>query len=114
MINPPEIDWDARLRAAVAETLRKREAKAAERREFKARRDAGLVQRYALKAARIRHKEAAVPDPPPCCAEGLCPQHRQSQRVLRSQGPRSRSASASRVIGDSGKARPVRETEERR
>lgn len=48
------IDWDERLRAAVEATLRKRAAKRAERAEFKRRRDYGLVQRYALKTARIR------------------------------------------------------------
>jgi hypothetical protein len=46
------IDWDARLQAAVEETLRKRAQRKAERLEFKRRRDYGLKARYAAKEAR--------------------------------------------------------------
>lgn len=54
---------------------------------------------------------------PLCCIEAEdppCDQHRQQARVVRHQGPRNRSAGGSRVIGESGKARPVRDTEEQR
>jgi hypothetical protein len=57
-----------------------------------------------------------VPYPPPCCAEvdePPCAQHQQAQRVMRFEGPRSRSGSASRVVGESGKAKPAREEEQR-
>jgi hypothetical protein len=53
---------------------------------------------------------------PPCC-EGLeepCPQHVQAARVVGRQGPRNRSGGGQRVIGESGKARPVRDTQEDR
>jgi hypothetical protein len=46
------IDWDARLRAAVAETVAKRQARQAERRKLDARRQVGLQQRHAAKLAR--------------------------------------------------------------
>lgn len=47
------IDWEARLRASVEETLRKREAKRAERQMFAVRRMHGLAARHAAKLARI-------------------------------------------------------------
>lgn len=46
------IDWDARLRAAVEETLRKREARRNERETFARRRNHGLKARHAAKLAR--------------------------------------------------------------
>lgn len=52
MTDLPEIDWQARLRAAVEETLRKQAAKRDERRAMKTRRDAGLERRHAAKLAR--------------------------------------------------------------
>jgi hypothetical protein len=101
-------EWEQRLRAAVEQTLRKRAPRATERREFKARRDAGLVQRYAEKSARIRRQEDTVPDLPECCAsveEPPCQQHAQAARVSGRQGPRNRSARPSAVIGDSGQTK---------
>lgn len=101
-----DIDWDARLRDAVAATLAARAARKAERQEFKRRRNFGLVQRYAAKTARL---EATMPDVPPCC-EGLdepCPQHRQAQRELRFQGPKRAPRGPSAVVGQSGRARPA-------
>lgn len=47
------IDWEARLRAAVEETLRKRAQRRAERLEFQTRRAYGLQQRHAAKLQRI-------------------------------------------------------------
>jgi hypothetical protein len=52
------IDWDARIRAAVAETLRKRARRRAERQELDTRRQAGLIRRHAAKLARNRQAEA--------------------------------------------------------
>jgi len=54
-------EWQERLQAAVAETLRKRAARRTERAELDARRKAGLVQRYVLKAARLRRSEGERP-----------------------------------------------------
>jgi hypothetical protein len=54
------IDWEARLRAAVAETLCKRAAQRDEREQKTRRRDAGLTQRQAAKLARL--DAAAVVD----------------------------------------------------
>jgi hypothetical protein len=48
----PEIDWEARLRAAVEETLRKRARRNAERAEFKRRRNHGLKARHQQKLNR--------------------------------------------------------------
>lgn len=52
MSEMPEIDWQARLRAAVEETLRKAAARRVERAELKARRKVGLERRHARKLAR--------------------------------------------------------------
>lgn len=46
------IDWDARIRDAVAETLRKRDARRTERQELAERRTAGLAARHARKLGR--------------------------------------------------------------
>ncbi|MET8150240.1 hypothetical protein ACIBSW_13115 [Actinoplanes sp. NPDC049668] len=54
---PEPIDWEARLRAAVEETLRKRAQRRDERAEFKRRRDYGLQQRHAAKLARQQNRE---------------------------------------------------------
>lgn len=48
-------EWEKRLRAAVAETLRKRQQRRAERAEFKRRRDHGLAARHSAKLARTRN-----------------------------------------------------------
>lgn len=107
-----DIDWDARLRAAVEKTLADRAARKAERQEFQRRRDFGLEARYRNKTA--RNQEAAMPYPPPCCAEveePPCAQHRQAQREVRFQGPKLRSGGGHLVVGESGKARPVRDEE---
>ena len=95
------VDWRARLEAAVAETLRVRAARAAVRRELDARRQVGLARRQAEKLGLAS---------PECCAglEEPCPQHVQAARVVRHQGPRSRSGGATAVIGESGRAKPVR------
>lgn len=53
MIEIQPTDWQQRLRAAVAATLRQRAACAAERRELAARRRAGLDRRHATKLARL-------------------------------------------------------------
>jgi hypothetical protein len=53
-------DWEARLQAAVAETLRKRARRREERRQFGARRRAGLVARHRDKLLR---QEAAQIEP---------------------------------------------------
>ncbi|GIF16206.1 hypothetical protein [Actinoplanes teichomyceticus] len=47
-----EHDWEARLQAAVAETLRKREEQRATRQEFAERRRHGLAARHQQKLAR--------------------------------------------------------------
>lgn len=115
-------DWEQRLRDAVAATLAAKAARKAEREQMKARRDAGLVQRYAAKQARTNPRGSRghsrgrgatgepMPEVPPCCARLAepCPQHRQQGQEIRHQGPRNRSAVATRVIGESGKARPAK------
>jgi hypothetical protein len=136
MTESEEQEWQERLQAAVGETLRKRAAKRAERQQFAADRDAGLVQRHAQKLARGSrgHQrgrgpgETEAPKPltpqsdpgepmpelPPCCA-GLdepCAQHRQAAREIPHQGPRSRSGRPRPVMGESGKARPKRNMKE--
>ncbi|BEL09195.1 hypothetical protein Q0Z83_073860 [Actinoplanes sichuanensis] len=91
------VDWDARLRSAVEQTLAKRQAREQERREFKARRGAGLEQRYAEKLARGGKL-------PLCCAEAEfapCPQHRQARQVIGDQGPKAKQPTSA-VIGESG------------
>ena len=119
---PLEIDWEARLKTAVEKTLAARAARKAEREEFKRRRDYGLQQRHGRKTARLRRESLTppqdpgetMPDVPPCCA-GLdepCPQHRQAASGVRHEGPRNRHAAGHRVVGESGKAKPVRDTEE--
>lgn len=53
-----EVDeWQERLRAAVAETLRKRAAMAAIRREHATRRSYGLLKRHARKLNRPTNRE---------------------------------------------------------
>lgn len=52
MIEP--IDWEARLTDAVKKTVDAMQARRDERAAFKARRDAGLVERYRAKEARSR------------------------------------------------------------
>lgn len=98
------IDWDARLRAAVEQTLEKQEARRITRAEFRARRDAGLQARHAEKLAR----NGVLPL---CCREAdtpPCPQHRQTRKATEQQGPRARQA-PTRVVGESGKTRPAPE-----
>lgn len=51
------IDWEARLRAAVEETLRKRAKRRAERLEFQTRRNYGLQARHAAKLARMPEED---------------------------------------------------------
>lgn len=48
----PPIDWEVRLQAALTETMRKRAARAAAKRELDARRQVGLQARHAAKLAR--------------------------------------------------------------
>jgi hypothetical protein len=47
------IDWDARLREAVAQTIAARDRRRNERVELRRRRDWGLQQRYAAKEKRV-------------------------------------------------------------
>jgi hypothetical protein len=96
------IDWDARLRAAVAETVAKRQGRRDERSAMAERRDHGLAQRHAAKLARK----------PPCCAEtasGTCEQHAQQQRTGREM-LRLRRGGAIRLGGDVVPTRPTRGT----
>lgn len=51
--------WRERLEAAVAETVRRRAARASLRRDLDARRQAGLVARHQTK---LNRKDTAVPD----------------------------------------------------
>ncbi|WP_157437805.1 hypothetical protein [Actinoplanes subtropicus] len=48
-------------------------------------------------------------DTPPCCASAdePCPQHRQAQRATRFEGPSKRGGRGTRVVGESGKAKPA-------
>jgi hypothetical protein len=118
----PEIDWEARLRAAVEETLRRAAARRVERAELKARRNVGLQRRHAQKLAAAdalvpqANPGGQMPDQPPCCAgqDERCPQHQQHARESWNKGPRSRSGAAQRVIGESGRARPAPAPEEER
>lgn len=51
----------------------------------------------------------------PCCAESpdeVCAQHAQAARVIRYEGMRNRSYRGGAVVGEPGKAKPVRDTEE--
>jgi hypothetical protein len=108
------MDWQERLRAAVAETLRYRAARRDLRRELDARRRAGLTARHREKLARNR-QEDTMPNVPPCCRESpdrLCPQHEQQSRVTRHVAIKPRGGRGHRVIGEEGKARPLRDTEE--
>lgn len=107
-------EWQRHLAAAVEKTLAARAARKAEREEFKTRRDFGKARYHREKLARNR-QEDAVPEPPCCSALGeVCPQHQQAAREIRHQGPRNRSGRPQVVVGESGKARPVRDTEENR
>lgn len=89
------IDWEGRLRSAVEETVRKREAKREERRQFAEARQIGLQRRHAAKESRTNPRgsrghsrgRGATGDPmpdsmQPCCAEAgepPCP-HREGNR----------------------------------
>jgi hypothetical protein len=57
------IDWEARIQAAVAETLQKRQARRAERQELDVRRQAGLTARHARKLARNRRASKGEEQP---------------------------------------------------
>lgn len=117
-------EWQRRLRVAMAETLRKAAARRDERAAFKARRDAGLVQRYRQKEARSRARGSRgtgrgrgerMPELPPCCREvegGVCPQHAQAAEEW-PQRTKARTGPAMRVVGPAGTAKPARDTEER-
>lgn len=122
-------DWEARLRAAVEETLRRRAARREERRQLAEARAAGLEERHRRKLARTAARggrgrsrgrgaaaeEELVPELPACCRDaedGICPQHEQAAAVQRHQGPRNRHLGARSFIGQPGRAAPVREVEE--
>ncbi|MEV6847626.1 hypothetical protein [Actinoplanes sp. NPDC051411] len=65
MIEPyTDEEWQQRLTEAVKQTLAARQARRDERAEFKRRRDYGLAQRHARKAARNREKEAMTEHDP--------------------------------------------------
>lgn len=51
-------DWEKRLERAVAEAMRRRRARKAERQEFAERRSHGLAARHEAKLARLRQPEA--------------------------------------------------------
>lgn len=120
---------ERRIAERVAETKRRKAAEHAERQRKKTARDAGLVRRHATKLAtddrgqpRRNGIEPITPQPtrgdlmadvPPCCAEAgeICAQHQQAARVMRGTGPRNRNARSQRVIGESGRAKPVRESD---
>jgi hypothetical protein len=50
-------EWDKRLERAVAETLRRRRARKAERQELAERRNHGLRARHTAKLARIQQQK---------------------------------------------------------
>lgn len=50
-------DWEARLSEATSGYIRRQAARRAEHEEFKRRRDYGLIQRHARKAAHNRRQE---------------------------------------------------------
>lgn len=82
MTEQERAEWQQRLEAAVAETLRQRQARRQLREQHQAARDIGLRHRH---AARLAHAQGdAMPtteQPPACCRDSGhpdgCPQHAQ-------------------------------------
>lgn len=59
-----DAEWQQRLEAAVADTIRRRTARLAERQQLDARRQAGLTARHGTKLARNRQRSTMPDDTP--------------------------------------------------
>lgn len=103
MTEQERTDWHARLEAAVADTIRRRQARRQMRDDHAAARAAGLVHRNRARLARARGETMPNADDhaeqPPCCRDSGhpdgCPQHVQALAVLDPR--RGRRASRRRI-----------------